>query len=209
MGERIMVVPREPVTGPLGYYGAIPVTARDLNDDLFAYAESRPRDDVEHDESYLQVIPYVMLMTGGGMIGARRLGGGNEARLHERYALGFGGHVRWAEGEQHIAPQRVVERAVRHELNEEIGLDLNLTVPPFTHLLLDDTDPVGRVHVGLLARLDLDALLGPDRGRFLRSNEPEKLRLVGISQVFLEHHGDKLEGWARLALHALTVEAVG
>lgn len=194
--ERIMVVPRElMLPGGVRHYMAVPIDEGDLQESIYQHAQPLMRSEAEVDETFSQVIPYVMLEYGDAVIGARRLRGGSDARLHDSYLAGFGGHVRWQDD---VEPHRLVERSVRHELNEELGLSINMQVPPFTHLIVDDTNPVGRVHVGLLTTIDLAEL---DIDPFtLESNEPEKLQLFSLSPVFLEHHRDKLEGWARLAL---------
>lgn len=204
--ERIMVVPREVVIGPLGYYAAVPITPKDLHQDVLAHAFPHSRSLAEEDESVLQVIPYIALRVGeDGLVGAQRLSGGNEQRLHGGFTLGFGGHVRWHDSEEDVDPYRLVDRSVRHELHEELGLT-NASVREFTHLLLDDTNAVGRVHVGLLGVFDLLTVMTIDDVRFLRSSEPEKLQLFAISDAFLQDHADKLEGWGKLALNVLRAD---
>lgn len=191
LDERILVVPREAVN-PYHMYGAVEVTQAQLHTSLYQHATSRVRGDVEEDESFLQVIPYVVVHEGSVVLGARRLGGGNERRLHDSYLAGFGGHVKWSDNAD---PETLVHRAVRHELHEELGQGMNLQVPRFTHLLFDDTNPVGRVHVGLLTTVPLMKL-----GGYVESAEPDKLELFLINDAFFDDHKDKLEGWAKLAL---------
>ena len=205
--ERIMVVPREAVVGPLGYYVAIPITPEALHREVLAHAYPYPRRAAEEDERLLQIIPYIALRIGeNGLIGARRLSGGNEQRLHDGFTLGFGGHVRWNDGEDDVDPYRLVDRSVRHEMHEELGIT-NASVREFTHILLDDTNPVGRVHLGLLGSLDLLSVMTAEEARRLQSAEPDKLQLFGISEAFQQDHFDKLEGWGKLALRTLRADA--
>jgi predicted NUDIX family phosphoesterase len=204
MSERIMVVPREAVLNRLRYYAAIPIEPQGVAQEVFANALAKPRDEVENDEEYLQVIPYVVLHLDEHIIGARRLSGGGEARLHDRYLAGFGGHVRWPEAEDDAHPQNLFVRSVRQELLEEIGYGAEVAVPEPTHLLVDDTTEVGRVHLGLLVTMPLQHLLPKGVSpTTLVSREPEKLELFVLGRQFQRDHGEKLEGWARLALSVL------
>jgi predicted NUDIX family phosphoesterase len=198
LDEIIMVLPRERLYGNLGLYAAIPISKKDL-EILLAGAEPRVRREVEQDERYLQVIPYVMLSFQNSILGARRLGGGNEERLHDRYLLGFGGHVRYDGGD--ASPLHVIVWEACCEISAELGLDLD-DPPVFTHLLVDDTNPVGRVHVGLFALVDLTARMTYQDVVKLQTPEPDKLQLFAAGNHFIEDHKDKLEGWARLALRA-------
>lgn len=191
--ERIMVVPREFVT-PYRMYGSHKIDQATLYQSIYAPAIPRMRSEVEEDERYLQVVPYVVIYEGATVLGAHRLHGGTERRLHDRYLAGFGGHVKW---DDDADPEQMVQRTVRHELHEELGYGLNLKVPPFSHVLFDDTNPVGRVHVGLLTWVKMSSLAP---GVNLVSAEPEKLELFLLNESFYTDHKDRLEGWALLAL---------
>jgi len=51
----------------------------------------RPR--AEEDPTYRQIIPYALVRYRGRYLLMRRTQGGGEARLHNRYTLGVGGHI--------------------------------------------------------------------------------------------------------------------
>jgi predicted NUDIX family phosphoesterase len=53
----------------------------------------RRRDEAETDPSWKQVIPYLVLRDRGTLFLMRRTRAGSDARLHERYSIGIGGHL--------------------------------------------------------------------------------------------------------------------
>lgn len=116
------------------------------------------RNECELDESLLQLLPYVTI--------AARLPGqktryftyrrgvqGNESRLHGAISLGIGGHIDHAPTETVPLPM-LLQHEVAREIQEETGYVVQGQVR-FTHFIVDWTNPVGRVHLGLHALLEL------------------------------------------------------
>ena len=113
------------------------------------------RNFVETDENYLQVIPYVALVTEDGKLFVYERGSsGDENRLHKKYSIGLGGHMdtHFEGKETPTFYSHLVDETLR-ELEEEVKIDENhfdglemvfLTTPIYT-----DTDEVSRVHVGI------------------------------------------------------------
>src|SRR4051794_32977075 len=67
--------------------------------ELFAHeGHFRRRDEAETDPEWKQVIPYLVLRDRGSLFLMRRTRAGSDARLHERYSIGIGGHVNPADG---------------------------------------------------------------------------------------------------------------
>ena len=52
-----------------------------------------PKPVLEQDESFRQIIPYVVLRCGGNYLTYTRGATGGESRLHAKISMGFGGHV--------------------------------------------------------------------------------------------------------------------
>ncbi len=107
----------------------------------------------ETDESTLQLLPYNVLVNEFGKVFRYTRGGaGAEARLHGNYSIGIGGHVDLACGPNDWSLQSMLQLEAIREITEEVGLNWgNSTLPTFTHYLMDYTNPVGRVHLGLLS----------------------------------------------------------
>ena len=137
--ERVFVVPRSAVLDDAGWYG---LRTDDL--DAFVAALERDgryerRDEMEHDPSFKQVIPYLVLRDGERFFLMQRTTAGGDPRLHGRYSIGVGGHLNPGDGG--------VLGGLRREWAEELVADF---VPDFrlVGLLNDDTTEVGAVHLG-------------------------------------------------------------
>src|SRR5436190_9053741 len=74
----------------------------------------------EHDESFKQVIPYVLVAHGNRYLLIRRTKKQGEARLHDMYSLGIGGHINDVDSGSEDRHSHIVEAGMRRELNEEI-----------------------------------------------------------------------------------------
>jgi predicted NUDIX family phosphoesterase len=162
--------------------------------DLIAAEGSfRPRALVEDDPSWKQVIPYLVLRDRGNIFLMRRTRAGGDARLHERYSVGIGGHVNPAD--------RDVSGGLRREWAEELAADFE---PEFrlVGLLNDDTDPVGAVHVGVVFSAEAD-------GRPVAVRETDKLEGAFVAPLDVTRVYDRLETWSSLLFDFLTGRAGG
>src|SRR3954451_23607955 len=94
---------------------------------------------MEVDPSFKQIIPYLVLRDGERYFLMRRTKAGGDARLHDRYSIGVGGHLN--PGDRDLAG------GLRREWQEEVSADFE---PAFEliGLLNDDTTDVASVHLG-------------------------------------------------------------
>jgi predicted NUDIX family phosphoesterase len=113
--ELVFVVPRSSIADDAGWYGI-------RTDDLDAFVEAlerdgryEPRPAMEVDPSFKQVIPYLVLRDGERFFLMRRTRAGADARLHDRYSIGVGGHLNPGDGG--------VLGGLRREWNEELIAD--------------------------------------------------------------------------------------
>jgi predicted NUDIX family phosphoesterase len=198
--ELVLVVPTASVVAELGggrpWLGILGTDARGLSDLISRVGVFRSRVLVETDESWKQVIPYVILRDGPRWFLMRRTRAGSDARLHERYSIGVGGHVNPEDG----ALDGNLTGALRREWFEELAVDF---VPEFAcvGLLNDDTTEVGRVHLGVVH-------VGDAGGRPVSIREVDKLSGSFVDEGEVLAVTDQLETWSRLAAGFLVGSAV-
>ena len=114
------------------------------------------RADCETDETMRQLIPYIVLRNpvDNTFFTYSRGKGGAEARLLGKLSIGLGGHIDGDVPENLDLKEWCTLEAER-ELKEEAGISTALAIN-FTVLLCDQTNAVGRVHIGLLAIVNVD-----------------------------------------------------
>jgi predicted NUDIX family phosphoesterase len=115
------------------------------------------RGDCEEDRTAKQLIPYVVMRHEGLIYRYTRGVAGGEGRLHHRHSIGIGGHINPCDEMQIDCPASVVRRAAFREFKEETGLQGALAVRhvSFAGMINDDSDAVGRVHLGIAFVFDL------------------------------------------------------
>ena len=93
--EQILAIPTENVWNILNYQekGVIKALDADIMDKLLLHGVFRPRNILEEDPSYKQIIPYAVICHGNEVYMFRRLNKQTEARLHNKCSLGVGGHM--------------------------------------------------------------------------------------------------------------------
>jgi predicted NUDIX family phosphoesterase len=189
-GEEVLVVPRDAVVPGAGWLGV-------RRDGIDAAVEAVTRGgrfvlraDAEVDPSLKQVIPYLVLRDGERWFLMRRTRAGGDARLHDRWSIGVGGHLNPGDGD--------VLGGLRREWAEELVADF---VPEFTPvgLLNDDTTEVGAVHLGFV-------YVAEAAGRPVTIRETDKLEGAFATSVETAAVRDGMETWSRLVFDALTAE---
>ncbi|MEM6363460.1 MAG: phosphoesterase [Planctomycetota bacterium] len=163
----------------------------------------RPRSEMETDPSFKQLIPYVLMQwtddqTGDVQLFAYTRGGGSgESRLHAQRSIGVGGHISEEDADGDADPYTT---GMKRELDEEVVIDSSY-VDSREGLLYDDSNEVGRVHLGVIHRYILDQPA-------VRSNEPDIAAGEFVSVKRLHQEIDQLETWSQLCLKALYPSAV-
>lgn len=181
--ELVLVVPRGAVMEDPGWHGV-------RTDGLEAFQrlvtrESRfvPRATAETDRSLKQLIPYLVLRDGERYFLMRRTRAGGDARLHERFSIGVGGHVNPGDGD--------LLGGLRREWNEELEASF---VPEFrlVGLLNDDSTEVGSVHLGAVYLADA-------AGRPVGIRETHKLSGAFATREEVAAVTERMETWSVLA----------
>jgi len=189
--ELVLVVPTHSVLAAVGggetWRGIRAVGIEALTELIRREGTFRPRAAMERDPAWKQVIPYPILRDAGNWFLMRRTKAGSDARLHDRYSVGVGGHVNPEDG----GLDGDLTTALRREWHEELIVDF---VPSFRFVgvLNDDTTPVGEVHVGLVFE-------GDAAGRPVAIRETDKLTGTFVPSAAVAAVRDDLETWSLLA----------
>jgi predicted NUDIX family phosphoesterase len=151
-----------------------------------------PRAEVEVDPSWKQVIPYLVLRDGERYFLMRRTKAGGDARLHDRWSIGVGGHLNPGDGD--------LAGGLRREWREELDADFE---PEFEllGLLNDDTTDVGSVHLGAVYQADA-------RGRPVDIRETDKLTGEFASTAEVAAVVEAMETWSALVFEHLEATPV-
>jgi predicted NUDIX family phosphoesterase len=190
--ELVYVVRRAAIMGDPGWHGLRTTDAPAFLETIASTGEYRPRPEMERDRSWKQVIPYLVLRDGERYFLMRRTRAGGDARLHDRYSIGVGGHLNPGDGG--------LDRGLLREWQEELAADF---VPEFRFvgLLNDDTTDVGGVHVGAVFAADA-------AGRPVSVRETDKLSGSFAAPDQVAAVEADLESWSRIVFRALELQAV-
>ena len=188
-GELVLVLPRSALMADPGWRG---VRSDVLDGPAFEALVAREgsfrsRAEMEPDRSWKQVIPYLVLRDGERYFLMRRTKAGADARLHDLYSIGVGGHLNPGDGD--------LAGGLRREWREEVQADFE---PEFRliGLLNDDTTDVGSVHVGAVYVADA-------RGRPVAIRETEKLAGGFAPPHEVAAVVDRMESWSALVFEHL------
>ena len=191
--EQVLVIPTA-VFHEIGYFqgfsGDIEKYLEAILDPI--HASYRPRNEMEQDPSFKQLIPYCIFQCKGQVFSYRRGNGPGEARLHAKKSVGVGGHVSTLDlnGEG-----SAYHEGMKREIEEEVHLDANWT-ERCVGLINDDETEVGKVHLGIVHIFDLDSTQVTPREKSMIDAEfapPEQLM----------RELDEFETWSRICLESL------
>ena len=198
--ERVLVVPTELILAHLGPApgGFHPGRERALMATVAEHGRFEDRPAAELNVALKQIIPYGMILCRDEILLLRRLRGGGETRLHEKTSIGVGGHVNPPDAEPPGARSAdsaggggldlAVARAFERELHEELTLETEYSSEP-VGVLNDDSNPVGRVHVGIVYKVTL-------KEPKARVREAESLAGSFVTQSELSRYRSSLETWS-------------
>jgi predicted NUDIX family phosphoesterase len=149
--EHILVVKRDLLL-PQNFHGLKKVDFASYLTIIQNHKEFLPRWQMETDPTYKQIIPYLVFEHENSYFLMQRKATASETRLQNKYTLGIGGHIR---REDMLDGTTIFDWAKR-EFHEEVYYSGNLTIEPLG-ILNDDTNDVGKVHVGFVFLLKGDS----------------------------------------------------
>lgn len=110
-----------------------------------------PRSRAETNQSFKQIIPYMLFMFENKLFVMQRKSSASEQRLASKFSLGIGGHVR----QEDITNNNIIDWANR-EFEEEVTYQGSKTIQ-ILGVLNDDSNDVGQVHLGLILLVHADS----------------------------------------------------
>ena len=194
--ENILVVPRR-VFDRLGAFEGLNFEPQRYMASFLDPACNRflPRGAAENDPTHKQLIPYLVIRHGDRVLCYTRGKSGGETRLHARMSIGIGGHINDGDTQAAHFDGQAYFRAVERELHEELEIPGGYR-QRIAALLNDDSNEVGRVHLGVVHLVEVDS---PE----IRPREEAISALRFASAEELVPQRDRLESWSRICLDGL------
>jgi predicted NUDIX family phosphoesterase len=187
LNERVLVVPRAAVITGRAWRGVRTRGLAGVLDTIAREGRFEPRAEVELDPRWKQVIPYLVVRDGPRWFLMQRSRAGADARLHDLWSIGVGGHLNPGDGD--------LLGGLRREWREEVEADFE-PQPRLVGLLNDDTTEVGRVHLGVVFETEAG-------GRPVSVRETTKLTGSFVSGAEVQAVADRLETWSQLVFERL------
>jgi len=146
------------------------------NEKMFYETVWLPRDVAEHSPQFLQVIPYVVLLSDNGVMRYRRTQKGGDERLWGKWSIGIGGHISFKDSEPGMLFRAVVNHGMFRELYEEWAFESFFLTSKPMYLIYDTSDAVSAVHIGLVYIAVVEGVVPVETDRhvdhgFVRLNE--------------------------------------
>jgi len=191
MKEKIMAVPTNLLLENLGIKNKnfIKVEFSKFSK-VLEYAEFFPRNEIENNKNYKQIIPYVVFKNKEKKILVlKRTEKQGEKRLHNKVSIGIGGHIN--ENDKGFSLEQTFFKGMEREVNEELWI-----TPPTKYVYLgiinDDSEDVSTVHLGVL-------FVGHVESAEIK--EVENFESIWLTKEELNNlKGVDYEGWTKIAL---------
>jgi predicted NUDIX family phosphoesterase len=179
MQERLTTIPRSLFESVGSFQGVTPFEAKYsplLNPENFITV---PRPAAEEDPSFKQLVVYFTVREGFDYLTYWRGKAKGDARLHSKFSFGFGGHV----NAEDVSPLAALARELKEEIEGFVEGIL------FRGLINDDSDPIGRVHLGLFYEVHMSNIQ--------QSGESNIEDLKSLEYYKLAEMYPRMEGWSR------------
>jgi predicted NUDIX family phosphoesterase len=147
----------------------------------------------EINTDYKQPIPYALIKRGDEVFVYARLSGGGETRLHDKLSIGAGGHMNLEEANSF---NEVLMLNLERELEEELDIQAKTKELKFIGLINDDENEVGRVHLGILAIIELPL----DSEVTVRETEQLRGFWSTVEELKQPETYKRLESWSQFAI---------
>ncbi len=153
------------------------------------------RAEAEEDPRFKQIIPYVLLVHNGRVLHYVRGKKAGEKRLVAKGSIGIGGHMNNEDEDLFTWDMDAYMDGVRREVTEELNLETGFK-NRIAALLNDDSNEVGKVHLGVVHVFDLEN----DK---VSKREAMITGLALLNREELLARRDNLETWSQICVNSL------
>lgn len=180
--ELVLVIPREVIP-----FSPMSGVRTDSIQDIEKLAKEcgifKERGDVEEDENFKQIIPYMVFKFKDRYFLMQRTNKGYETRAHNLFSLGIGGHI----NKEDLEGETMADWAKR-EFEEEVEYNGSFTERTIG-IIHDDSIPVNSVHLGYIM------LLEGDSDQIKIKDEHLSGKLMTLEEM--KDHYEVLESWGQ------------
>lgn len=188
--EEILVVPRQRIFDHDESWAGVKKVDFDSYLSLIKnHQEFQPRSIMETDPTYKQIIPYLVFCYKDKYFLMQRSAKATEQRLQNKYSLGIGGHIR----KEDMASDSLFDWA-RREFYEEVLYKGSFEIEPLG-ILNDDSNDVGKVHIGFVF------LLKGDSPNISVNSELKSGKLLSFNELKL--YFTYMETWSQMVFEYL------
>jgi predicted NUDIX family phosphoesterase len=195
--EQVLVIERK-VVEKIGMFEGLAFDVNRYLKEIFVSGVPRfmLRSEAENNPSYKQLIPYVIMTHKGKFLNYVRGKKAGEQRLVAKRSIGIGGHINPVDWTLYTAePYKTYLEAVQREVAEEVSVETAYT-DKVVALLNDDSNEVGKVHLGIVHYWELDSTDVEKREQMIT-------QMSFMSLQELEQVRDTLETWSQKCLDGL------
>ncbi len=195
--EQVLVIERK-VVEQVGMFDGLAFDVDRYLERIFVPGVPRfmPRSQAEHDPSFKQIIPYVIMTHQGRYLSYVRGRRAGETRLVAKRSIGIGGHINPIDWTLFSAePYKTYLEAVQREVAEEVSVDTAYT-DHIVALLNDDSNEVGSVHLGIVHCWTLNEPKVAKREQMIT-------QMAFMTPDELHEVRDSLETWSQKCLDGL------
>ncbi len=153
------------------------------------------RSKAEQDPSHKQIIPYVLLTHRRKVLHYIRGKKAGEQRLVAKGSIGIGGHMNEGDETLFALDEAAYRAGVEREVAEEVSINSKFE-DQIVALLNDDSNDVGKVHLGVV---HVFKLADPN----VEKREAMITNLAFLGQDELVKRRDSLETWSQICLDSL------
>lgn len=153
------------------------------------------RSAAEQDPAFKQIIPYVILTHAGRVLHYVRGKKAGEQRLVAKGSIGIGGHMNEGDEGLFAFDRAAYDAAVQREVAEELQLAARYE-NRVAALLNDDSNEVGRVHLGVVHIFELES-------EKVSKGEAMITDLRFLDREELQARSEAMETWSQLCLAQL------
>jgi len=165
---------------------------RIIDDKLYFFM---PRNDVESNFDYKQLIPYVIITFQDKILYYIRGKGSGEKRLNSLSSIGIGGHINYNDFSLFKTDREAYYGAVEREVFEEIDVKSGYE-SKIIGVLNDESNQVGKVHFGIIHLWKLN-------NPVVNKKEKEITKICFKTPFEIRKEVDKLESWSKICIQSL------